>query len=156
MASIPLYTVIDTLGYIIEVGEKVIKITKNGEQPMKKAMMCDSSGCKIEFTLWRVFANLEIKPGQVIALKNVKVGEFNGRNISTFDESAVMFDPTMPEATELKTFLQNFTGEYKDLSKPSLNERSSDNFPVNVVFCRCVMILSNLGIGSTRLVLLIP
>jgi replication factor A1 len=128
LATVPLYSVVDCIGYVLEVGELLLKNTKNGEQAMKKIILADTSNSKIEFTLWRVFAYREVKSGQVLALKNVKVGEFNGRNISTFEESGVLADPgLMLEASNLRYYIESNKNEienFKNVSLPAPKESS--------------------------------
>jgi replication factor A1 len=114
LSNLPLYAVIDVIGYVKECGELIIKNTKNGDQPMKKLILVDDSGWKAECSLWRIFAHTEVHTNQIIALKNVKIGEFNGRNVSTFEESVVLLDPPyLKEAEIIRNFVENFTGEYR-------------------------------------------
>jgi replication factor A1 len=114
LSTLPLYSVVDVIGYIKECNELVIKNTKNGDQPMKKLILVDDSGWKAECSLWRQFANTEVHVGQIIAMKNVKIGEFNGRNVSTFEESVVLIDPpSLKETEKIRHFVENFGGEYR-------------------------------------------
>ena len=116
-----LYNIVDLCVVVLQVGEKVTKHTRNGDQFMKKIQVGDVSKCKIELSLWRVHANTDVRVGDILLLKHVKIGEFNGRNISTFDETSIVVNPSnVKEANELKEFLSTFTGEYQDL------ERSKD------------------------------
>lgn len=129
--NVPMYSIIDLLGIVIEEGQVVIKNTKNGEQPMKRTSIGDSSGYKIEFTLWRTHASTQLQVGQIIQLKSVKVGEFNGRNISTFDETNIILNPNTKESNDLKAFVSSFNGEYLELPKTSTKlsrEESKEEF----------------------------
>jgi replication factor A1 len=128
----PLYSVIDVIGYVKICEDLVVKQTKNGEQPMKKLIIVDNTGWKAECSLWRLFAHTEVCVGQIITLKNVKIGEFNGRNVSTFDESVVILDPPyLKEAEVIRNFVENFTGEYKTFnSKDSMNHDTNKQYTV--------------------------
>lgn len=155
LVNAPLYSVIDCIGYVLEVGDKVIKNTKNGEQPMKKVIIADTSDCKIEFTLWRVFAHKEVNVGEVIALKNVKIGEFNGRNISTFEESAVITNPLIKEATEVRLYIENHKklDTIKNLSVPAVSQKESNenNFLPTVFYMKDVLDLLDDVIADDKL-----
>jgi replication factor A1 len=117
----------------------VKKNTKNGELAMRKLIIADDSGYKMECTLWRVFAEtIEPSVGQIIVLKNVKVGEFNGKNVSTYEESVVILDPPyLKECESIKTFVENANGSFKTLSK----EIKHDDTPkqTNVFFLKDVL-----------------
>ena len=155
LVNAPLYSVVDCIGYVLEVGEKIIKNTKNGEQPMKKVIIADTSDCKIEFTLWRVFAHKEVNVGEVIALKNVKIGEFNGRNISTFEESGVITNPMIREATEVRYYIENHKklDTLKNLSVPAVSQKESNenNFLPTVFYMKDVLDLLDDVIADDKL-----
>jgi replication factor A1 len=109
----PVYSVVDVYGYVLEPGEKFTKSTRIGEQAMRRLIIADDSEYKIELTLWKHFTNLNIKKGQVLGLKSVKVGDFNGRNLSSIDDSLILIDPPTKEAIECRVFCENFKGEFK-------------------------------------------
>lgn len=136
--KIPLYSIIDLCAIVLEVGEKVIKHTRNGDQYMKKIIIGDTSKYKIEFSLWRIHASIEVKVSDTILIKNAKVGEFNGRNLSTFDETSITINPnnSIKEVKELNEFIQNFKGEFNELENKSNDKNSNGNFNNNDVFDR--------------------
>ena len=124
--NINLYSIIDLCAFVLDIGEKTIKHTRNGEQPMKKIIIGDISKYKIEFSLWRIHASTEVKISDILLIKNVKVGEFNGKNLSTFDETSIQVNPpkSIPEVMELENFLKNYKGEFNDLDDSTdLNQR---------------------------------
>lgn len=45
----------------------------------------------------------------VLALKNAKVGEFNGRTLSTVSQTTITMDPDVPEAGHLRHWYFNFS-----------------------------------------------
>jgi replication factor A1 len=106
---------------------------------MRKLIIADDSGYKMECTLWRLFAEtIEPRVGQIIVLKNVKVGEFNGRNVSTYEESVVMLDPpNMKERESIISYVENANGNFQTLSK----ELKQDEGPKqsNVLFLKEVL-----------------
>lgn len=116
--SIPLYSIIDLCAVVLEVTDKVTKHTRNGDQFMKKIVIGDSSKYKIELSLWRVHANLDVRVGDLILLKHVKVGDFNGRNISTFDETSIVLNPSnIKEINELSLFVSSYKEQYLELDR---------------------------------------
>jgi replication factor A1 len=48
----------------------------------------------------------------VISVKAVKIGDYNGRSLSTVDHSIITVDPLIKETTELRNFCQNFKEEW--------------------------------------------
>ncbi len=134
--NINLYSIIDLCAFVLDIGEKTIKHTRNGDQPMKKLLIGDISKYKIEFSLWRIHASTEVKISDILLIKNVKVGEFNGKNLSTFDETSIQVNPpkSIPEVMELENFLKNYKGEFNDLddindlNQRKIKDRDNDNY----------------------------
>ena len=107
LGSLTLYSMVDVCGIVLDVGDKTKKNTKNGSQYMKKVIIGDTSQSKIELSLWRHHASVELKKGDIILLKQVKIGDFNGRNLSTFDETSVLINPTnIPEVSTLMNYIK--------------------------------------------------
>lgn len=109
----PLYSVIDVMGYVLEASDRTTIQTRNGETDIRRVVICDDSKCSVDLTFWRDHAFQEIKTGQVIVCKYLKIGDYNGRNLSTTDASQVIVDP--PEAMALKTFCENYKEEFKNI-----------------------------------------
>lgn len=123
--NLNLYARVDLCVYILECGECQLKNTKHGEIYIRKLMICDDSECKIELTLWRSLAEMDLEKDQFIIIKNAKVGEFNGRNISSYDDTTIIINPqNLKEIQQLQVFLENFHGEFRNVS---LNERELPN-----------------------------
>jgi replication factor A1 len=108
IGSYQTHSIVDVFAYVLEAHEKFLKNTKIGEQMIRKLVIADDSEFKIELTLWKQFTELDIKQGQVISIKSAKVGDFNGRNLSSVDDTMILIDPMIREATELKLFCENF------------------------------------------------
>ena len=89
---------------------------------MKKLIIGDISKYKIEFSLWRIHSSIEIKVSDILLIKNAKVGEFNGKNLSTYDETIIQINPSnsIKEVFELDNFIKNYKGEFNELD--DLNE----------------------------------
>jgi len=93
--TLKLYSIINLCVIVIDVGEILMKNTRNGLQPLKKITVGDISQYKIELSLWRSHSQWEIEKGDILLLNNVKVGEFKGKNVSTFDETTIKKNPDL-------------------------------------------------------------
>ncbi|KAI8107796.1 hypothetical protein M9435_002824 [Picochlorum sp. BPE23] len=104
----PQGSIVDIIG-VVESAAEVTTITrKDGSEAVKRSVsLRDPSGRSIEVTLWGEFASApgdtisaEIASSRhpVVAIKGGRVGEFNGKNISTVSSSSVLLNP--PEAPE--------------------------------------------------------
>ena len=75
--------------------------SKAGKDLTKRMInLADSSQRSIELT---VFGPPEqtISQGQVVAIKAVKVGSWNGKSLTLWGDTAIMLSPDMPEAHQL-------------------------------------------------------
>ena len=131
-----LYSIVDICAVVLDIGEKAIKHTRNGDQLMKKILIGDISKCQIEFSLWRNHASIEVKISDILLLNNVKIGEFNGRNLSTIEESSIHINPpnSIKEVLELENFIKNYKEPFHDLeylnTKNTKNNENNDNYDV--------------------------
>ena len=118
-----LYSIVDLCVVVLNVGEKMIKNTRNGSQPLKKIVVGDVSKYKIEISLWRVHSDTNVKFGDILLINNVKIGEYKGRTLTTFDETCIKINPPLTNeyVKELDDFLQKneLKGEWLDLENTS-------------------------------------
>ena len=124
-----LYSIIDLCAVVLDIGDKSIKHTRNGDQPMKKIIIGDVSKFQIEFSLWRIHSSIEVKISDILLIKNVKIGEFNGRNLSTFDESSIQINPpnSIKEVLELDNFIKSYKGPFHELENLNdLNKKRNE------------------------------
>ncbi len=98
---------------IIGIAESITDIStitrKDGSEAMKRAVSIkDPSNRSIEVTLWgnftstpgeQIAAEIAASRHPVVAIKGGRVGEFNGKNISTVNSSQVLVDPQEPPET---------------------------------------------------------
>lgn len=96
----------DVIGVIREVGELGSITTKTTGKTLSKRDLTigDTSGCSIRVTLWGTQAeNFSAGYGNaIIAIKNARVGDYNGRTLSTSSTSTITMDPDIREAHELR------------------------------------------------------
>ena len=127
-----LYSIVDLCVVVLNVGEKMIKNTRNGSQPLKKIIVGDVSKYKIEISLWRVHSDTKVKFGDILLINNVKIGEYKGRTLTTFDETCIKINPpkTNEYVKELEDFISkvDLKSEFLDLENNSeiKNEKSKD------------------------------
>ena len=132
-----LYSIVDLCVVVLNVGEKMIKNTRNGSQPLKKITVGDVSKYRIEISLWRVHSDTKVKFGDILLINNVKIGEYKGRTLTTFDETCIKINP--PETNEYVKELEEFIakdklkGEFLDLEnnseiKNEKNKEENENY----------------------------
>ena len=131
-----LYSIVDLCVVVLNVGEKMIKNTRNGSQPLKKIVVGDVSKYKIEISLWRVHSDTNVKFGDILLINNVKIGEYKGRTLTSFDETCIKINPpkTNEYVHELEEFIQknDIKGEWLDLENTTEikheNKEENENY----------------------------
>jgi len=93
LQNLKIYTIVDICAVVLDFTEVVEKNTRNGLQPLKKIILGDASKYKVELSLWRMHSQADIKKGDILLINNVKVGEYKGRNLSTFEETTIKINP---------------------------------------------------------------
>ena len=68
----------------------------------------DASGCECRLTLWGDKAQADTDlVNHILAFKSVRVGEYNGRNLSVGQSSSFEVDPDIPAAHEVYKFKES-------------------------------------------------
>lgn len=93
LVDLKVYTNIDFVAVVTNVNEKATIKTKKGEMVIKKTVVLDDSEYKVDFTLWKSHAETDLKPGDIILVKNAKVGEYSGKNLSASEETQLIVNP---------------------------------------------------------------
>jgi replication factor A1 len=120
--------IVDVMVYVLESQEKIMKNTKYGEQALKKLMVADDSEYKIEVTLWKQHADLHVEPKTILCIKSAKVGDFNGKNLSTLDDTHIIAENLpYPQSNELINFIENYKGDWKTFNSLNSNNSNMDN-----------------------------
>ena len=134
-----LYSIIDLCCVVLNVGEKMIKSTRNGNQPLKKIIVGDVSGYKIEISLWRVHSDTNVKFGDILLINNVKIGEYKGRTLTTFDETCIKINPSKENqyVKELEDFIEKneLKGQFLDLENNTEIKNDKYNNAENENYC---------------------
>jgi len=90
----------------------------------REIQLVDDSNTEVSMTLWGTTAeNFDGSQQPIIAFKGVKVGEFNGKNLSMMNSSSMQINPDIKEAHHLKGWFDN-GGNQQDMSNIS-NQRGA-------------------------------
>lgn len=116
--NMPIKSTVDVMGVVIELCDAIEKQTKNGgEVKMRKIYIVDESLHKMELSLWKANASLEINTNDVLLCKNLKIGDFNGKNVATMEDSQILINPeNIPEAEALRELITNYRGDYSTMT----------------------------------------
>lgn len=93
---------IDFVGVVKDVypSNKIINKTTGKESIKRDIVVVDQTGhCRL--TIWGPRAEEEIEKESIIVIKSLKIGEYNGINLSTIPCSQIMFNLDIPETVEL-------------------------------------------------------
>ncbi|XP_074305633.1 replication protein A 70 kDa DNA-binding subunit C-like, partial [Silene latifolia] len=103
---------LDVIGVVTAISPTATIMKKDGTETQKRSLQLrDMSGRSVEFTMWGNFCNSEGQMLQnlydsgnfpVLALKAVKVVEFNGKLLGSTSSSQLFIEPDIPEAREIK------------------------------------------------------
>ncbi len=117
IAKLPLNKIIDVLCYVLEVKENKTVLSKKSNKSTNLTILkvTDETLFKTDLSIWGNYANENYYPGQVLALRYVKIGEFKGRNISVCDSVSMQIDPEFSEAIEMKEKIRNNNQNFKEL-----------------------------------------
>jgi len=105
LVDLQLNSFVDLLAYVIKCNEvRQIKTKKGDERNMRKIILADDSGYKIEATIWGKLCQMTINEGTVYAFKSLKLGEYNkSKNLSIGDDSGII-EQDNKEALDLQLF----------------------------------------------------
>ena len=128
---------VNVLCVVMKEGEIIEKTTRSGVQEMRNCVIIDLSGGKVELTLWRQYAKMNIKKDDILLLKKVKVGDFGGRNLSTVNETTILINPENTQFTSQIKDLNDYYTIYKknnllicqssETNKPNPNNQIQNN-----------------------------
>lgn len=110
--------VVDIIAVVESVAEPTEITRRDGTPASKRAInIRDNSGRSIELTLWGGYASnpgdslaAAIAAGKhpILAVKSARVGDYNGKTLSTVSSTTIVVDPVdTPEAGNLKTWYDN-------------------------------------------------
>ncbi len=99
--------IINCIGYIMQIFPVLTKPSRIGNVLIRKIILCDSSLYKVQFTLWNRFTELNIKHGDILLLKSIRVSNYNNNLcLTTIDNSTIDINPKLENSN---------CNEYNDL-----------------------------------------
>eukprot|EP00667_Euglena_gracilis_P012717 EG_transcript_13077 len=98
---------VDLCAVVTEVGEPTTIVTKAGESLRKRVItIADQSEAQVELTLWQESAeNFRCSPGDVVALKNVRISDWSGISLSLSAQGSLVPHPDIDQARSLHQWL---------------------------------------------------
>ena len=106
----PTKLTLDVIGVLKETGElsEITSKTTQKQVSKRELQLVDRSGYQVQMTIWgRNAQEFSAPPESVIAVKGVKVSDFNGRSLSLFSSSMMQIDPDIDEAHTLNGWYKN-------------------------------------------------
>ena len=109
VAETPVGENVDVIGIVTAIGEiSAVTIKSTGRDTTKRTItIADESKSLVDVTVWGDKAERigeELKGKSVLLAKNCRVGEYNGKSLSTSGSSLLEADPSHPRTNELKTW----------------------------------------------------
>ena len=129
--------IINCIVYIMQIFPVVTKPSRIGNVLIRKVIICDSSLYKVQFTLWNNFTETEMKQGDIVLLKSIRVSNYNNAPcLTTIDITRIDINPTINDSTyieydELKKIVESgiYDENFKFISKASKGSTSSNSEP---------------------------
>ncbi|OMO89319.1 Zinc finger, CCHC-type [Corchorus capsularis] len=125
-------SIVDIIGVVSFISPAGSIMRKNGTETQKRTLhLKDMSGRNVELTLWGNFCNAEGQKLQslcdsgefpVLAVKAVRVNEFNGKTVGTIATSQLFIDPDFDAALKLKEW---FVSEGRNIPSISISRETS-------------------------------
>ena len=111
LADVPVGETVDIAGVILSFGEAAtVTIKSSGRDTAKRNLtVADDSGASIDLTVWgekavRIGDEMRGKDHPVVFAKGCRLGDYNGRSLSTAGSSLVEIDPNHPRTAELRAW----------------------------------------------------
>lgn len=125
---------IDTIGVITQVlPVSQINVKAGGQKDKRNVVITDESELTVTVTLWEGLAQKEdYQEGQVLALKTVRVSDYNGRTINAGESNSQVFiDTDHPRTHKLKKWWKEIKGNmqnFNSLTSEPVQQQSASNF----------------------------
>ena len=102
--------IVNCVGYVLQIFPIQKKVSRIGDVVMRRLILGDHSRLKCQFTIWKQFTELNIKVGDILVMRFIRVGTYNNSIcLSTIDDSDITLNPVekIKEIEELKRILIN-------------------------------------------------
>ena len=142
IVDFPIGKIIDVFGFVLE-DKGYQEITTKNEKVlrMQKITIGDDTLSKIEITFWEPIASPDVNfsPGDIIAVKNCRIREFNGRKTLSSNDSTEVKRSFDPESdARMRKFFDEHQDEkeYKDIQGESISNVGGIKSPAELVFIK--------------------
>jgi replication factor A1 len=133
LPSIEQYTSVDIRAMVVEIAEKnIIKTKKNEEREVRKIQIGDSTGYKVEVTIWGKKSDFNFDLNTVYGFKALKVNDYKGKTLNMGDESQIV-ELDDKDAMNEKMECGSFDGNFKVLPIERIEENSGQMYPIKSI-----------------------
>ena len=125
--------ILDVIGVVKDCGELSQITVKSTQKQLTKrdVTLVDTSSASIRLTLWgkqaEDFTEQEAAAKPVIAIKAVRVNEYQGKTLSSMGTSQITFNPDIPEAHTLRGWFDSKGGVVEALVNVSSNTAGNNS-----------------------------
>jgi len=118
-------SMVDVIGVVTNPGVAASITTKTtGKTMMKKdVQLADESGTVVNMTFWEEGATRVFNVGDILCIKNAKLGSFGGRSLSASFSSVVEVNP--PHVSQVKSLSEWYTRSGSTTSLRSISDERS-------------------------------
>jgi len=110
---------VDVLGVITECTDAATFTARSGKEMTKRVMvLADQSARSIECTVFGQ-PSQTLSAGHVVAIKAAKVGSWNGKSLTLWEDAAIKMQPDLPEAAQVLGWWQQ-QGQHSALNAISV------------------------------------
>lgn len=133
LPGIEQYSAVDLRAMVVEIGEKtVIRTKKNEERDVRKIQIGDSTGYKVEVSIWGAKSDYNFDTNTVYGFKCLKVNNYKGKSLNLGDESQIM-ELDDKEAMNEKMECSNLDGNFKPLPVEKMDQGLETIYPVKSI-----------------------
>ena len=116
LEEINIENLINIFGYIINISDIISINTKFGERKIRRIIIGDETGYKVELTLWNKLAKINIPIKHFITAKRIKISQYNTiKKLGTINASEIIIDDKncIKEQLEIEKKLKNKNFSFK-------------------------------------------
>lgn len=108
-------TVVDVIGIVRSASDcsEILSTKLGGKTLLKRDLtLVDDTNCEVKLTLWgeKAQAAFDWASQPIAAFRNVKVGDFGGRSLSSMNGSSIAINPDIPEGLAIYRWQEQFHG----------------------------------------------
>lgn len=133
LPTIEQYSSVDIRAMVVEIGEKtLIRTKKMDEREVRKIHIGDSSGYKVEVTIWGKKSDFAFDVNTVYGFKCLKVNNYKGKTLNLGDESQIV-ELDDKEAMSEKMICADYQGNFKNLPIDKIEENNAQVIPIKSI-----------------------